>query len=190
MVKCPSCNSTNVSEILYGMPTYEAFEMAERGELLLGGCEVCDGQPDYGCLDCKFQWSKMSLPASAIKKLRFKVWENGPGFLDMMKTWVYEIHCDGKIVKYTYYGSSRKYTERREASVSEKKLMKLYNEIQKVVSSNSEDIIVSRVCDGSSYQLQVSYIDGSKEILDGDIGGDTIYKILVKFISREFDEVL
>ena len=188
MVRCPKCNSIHVSKILYGMPTYEAFEMADRGELILGGCEVWDNQPNYGCLNCKFQWSKVSLPASAIKKLRFKVWENGPGFLDIMKTWVYEIHRDGKVVKYTYYGKNRKYTEKRESSISERKLMKLYHEIQKVVSSNDEDIIVSRVCDGSSYQLQVSYIDGQKEILNGDINGGAIDKILVEFICMEFAE--
>ena len=38
MVRYLKCKSTHVSQILYGMLTYEAFEMAERGKLILGGC--------------------------------------------------------------------------------------------------------------------------------------------------------
>lgn len=187
MVKCPKCNSTNVSKIVYGMPTHEAFGMAERGELILGGCEVRDGQPDYGCLECNFQWSKMSLSASDIKKLRFKVWENGPGLCDLMKTWVYEIYYDGKVVEYSYCGKERKFAEKRETSVGETELMKLYCKIQKVISNNG--IIVSRICDGFSYQLQVSYIDGRKVFLNGDISGGTIDKILVEFVNMMLGEV-
>lgn len=29
---CPKCDSLNVIKILYGMPTHEAFLMAEEGE--------------------------------------------------------------------------------------------------------------------------------------------------------------
>ncbi len=188
MVKCPKCQSTHVSKIVYGLPTYEALEMVDRGELILGGCEVWDGQPDYGCLDCKFQWSKMSLSSSDIKKLRFKVWENGPGLRDMMKKWVYEIHCDGKAVEYTYCGKERKFAEKKETSVGKTELMKLYCEIQQIVSSNG--LIVCCICDGYSYQLQVTYSDGRKEILDGDIVGGKTDKILIEFILREFGEVL
>ena len=52
-VKCPKCGSSNVCEILYGMPTGEAHELAEQGKLILGGCDIIIDdlpQPDYGCL--------------------------------------------------------------------------------------------------------------------------------------------
>ncbi len=49
---CPSCGSTNALRILYGMPTHEAFEEAERGEFVLGGCVIGPESPDYECRDC------------------------------------------------------------------------------------------------------------------------------------------
>ena len=76
-VKCPRCGSNNVCEILYGMPTGEAFELAEQGKLILGGCDIIMDdlpQPDYGCLDCKFEWAPEMLLPSDIVKIRFKVW--------------------------------------------------------------------------------------------------------------------
>ena len=36
---CPECGG-EVLPVLYGMPTPEAFEAAERGEFRLGGCVV------------------------------------------------------------------------------------------------------------------------------------------------------
>jgi hypothetical protein len=50
--KCPACGSTNTVKILYGMPTHEAFEAAERGEIVLGGCCVSDTNPTRHCKDC------------------------------------------------------------------------------------------------------------------------------------------
>lgn len=184
MVKCPKCKSEHTARILYGMPTYEAFELAERGELILGGCEIWPGQPDYGCLDCKFQWSKGSLPVSAIKKMRFKVWENGPGFLEYMKTWVYEIYPEGKMIQYLYYGKNRKYSEREVKKATVQKVEELYKSIQEIVALDPMGIIECRVCDGCSYQLQVSYIDGRKEIIDGDVGSGTVDGMLMSFINK------
>lgn len=63
--------------ILYGMPTGEAFELAEQGNVILGGCEIImddTPQADYGCLDCKYEWVPELLPASDISKIRFKFW--------------------------------------------------------------------------------------------------------------------
>jgi len=34
--------------ILYGYPTPEAMEAAKRGEIILGGCLVSPGQPQFG----------------------------------------------------------------------------------------------------------------------------------------------
>lgn len=53
---CPKCKSKNVRKIMYGYPSYEAFEKAEAGKIVLGGCCISPDNPDYGCLDCKHQW--------------------------------------------------------------------------------------------------------------------------------------
>lgn len=51
--KCPACGSTDTAKILYGMPTHEAFEAAERGEIALGGCCVPTNGPYRQCKACK-----------------------------------------------------------------------------------------------------------------------------------------
>jgi hypothetical protein len=39
--------------IVYGYPTSELFEVAERGEVRLGGCVIGNESPDYECRDCR-----------------------------------------------------------------------------------------------------------------------------------------
>ncbi len=50
--KCPSCGSSRVVAVIYGMPTQEAFEQAAAGRLFLGGCCVGVDDPQWHCLDC------------------------------------------------------------------------------------------------------------------------------------------
>lgn len=49
---CPRCDSTEAVEIVYGYPTHETFEAAERGALRLGGCVIGPESPDYECGEC------------------------------------------------------------------------------------------------------------------------------------------
>lgn len=49
---CPNCGSSRVVEILYGFPDGSAFEEAEAGRLVLGGCCVGSDDPEWHCLDC------------------------------------------------------------------------------------------------------------------------------------------
>ncbi|WPX08760.1 hypothetical protein [Anaerocellum danielii] len=55
---CPKCGSKNVLEILYGYPDYKAFEEAEKGNIILGGCCISDNSPDFHCKDCNYEWKK------------------------------------------------------------------------------------------------------------------------------------
>lgn len=109
-LKCPKCGSSNVCEILYGMPTGEAYELAEQGKLILGGCDIIIGdlpQPDYGCLDCKFEWAPELLPASYMVKIRFKVWTSIGISEDIQRYTVYEMFPNGLVRIYRYEGTSR-----------------------------------------------------------------------------------
>lgn len=63
--KCPRCGSTSVVPILYGMPSHEAREAAERGELVIGGCEVEIGQPSHACRACGHRWEHRTVHAGA-----------------------------------------------------------------------------------------------------------------------------
>ncbi|WP_018350311.1 hypothetical protein [Longispora albida] len=45
---CPDCGEASIP-IMYGMPSYEAFQRAEAGELALGGCVVFEDAPRWRC---------------------------------------------------------------------------------------------------------------------------------------------
>jgi len=49
---CPRCHSAAVVRILYGLPSAEGFRMAERGEVMLGGCVVDASSPQWACTAC------------------------------------------------------------------------------------------------------------------------------------------
>jgi hypothetical protein len=52
--KCPKCNSKRIASILYGMPAYsEKLESdMQEGNIVLGGCCIEDGAPNWVCADC------------------------------------------------------------------------------------------------------------------------------------------
>jgi hypothetical protein len=50
---CPRRRSKNVIPIMYGYPTSEAGDEAEKGLIKLGGCCVSDDDPQWYCKDCK-----------------------------------------------------------------------------------------------------------------------------------------
>ncbi len=56
MIECPKCRSTNVIPIVYGFPSEELFERADRGEVKLGGCVIEDDNPNYFCKDCEAEF--------------------------------------------------------------------------------------------------------------------------------------
>ena len=60
---CPKCGSQDIREIVYGLPTDEAFELAEAGEVVLGGCFITFNDPDWCCMQCQHKWSDDSDPA-------------------------------------------------------------------------------------------------------------------------------
>ena len=54
---CPRCGARAIP-ILRGLPSLEAFEAADRGEIALGGCVVTDEDPDFTRtgFDCGLQF--------------------------------------------------------------------------------------------------------------------------------------
>ena len=54
-VTCPHCGAAALIPILYGEPTAEAAEEAERGELAIGGCLIAlddQGEPTNPARRC------------------------------------------------------------------------------------------------------------------------------------------
>lgn len=54
ILKCPKCKSNKVIPIVYGLFGPEGAEIAERGEIELGGCKVRDER--WSCSKCGNRW--------------------------------------------------------------------------------------------------------------------------------------
>lgn len=59
MKKCPRCGG-KLADIIYGLPSSEAFELEEKKEVYLGGCSIIIGieQPKYYCYSCDCKYYK------------------------------------------------------------------------------------------------------------------------------------
>ena len=53
---CPKCGSEQVLPIAYGEPGPEMWEMARRGEIVLGGCVTSGNDPQWSCKACGHRW--------------------------------------------------------------------------------------------------------------------------------------
>lgn len=53
---CPECQGDRTVPIIYGFPSQEIFEAAERGEVAIGGCVLEAHNPDWACPACEHRW--------------------------------------------------------------------------------------------------------------------------------------
>jgi len=53
---CPACKQKTGVDILYGMPSPEAFELAGKNLLALGGCCFDLDGPERSCTSCGHEW--------------------------------------------------------------------------------------------------------------------------------------
>ena len=51
-LKCPACSSEDTLPMAYGLPSPETKAMAERGEVVIGGCNIWPDMPDRECRSC------------------------------------------------------------------------------------------------------------------------------------------
>ena len=185
-VKCPRCGSNNVCEILYGMPTGEAFELAEQGKLILGGCDIIMDdlpQPDYGCLDCKFEWAPEMLLPSDIVKIRFKVWTSTECSGESQKYMIYEMFQDGLIRIYQYIGKSRKVVTKETKQTDANEVSKLSAALQKELKT---PFAARERREGeSAFNLQITYIDWRKIVVDSedDMAGE-FWNLMKRFVEK------
>lgn len=49
-----------------------------------------------------------------------------------------------------------------------------------------KNIMEAQVCDGYGYTLQITYKDGRKRVIEGDIGGGTIDGIMGNYLKKIF----
>ena len=185
---CPKCKSENIVPIIYGDPSHETLEEAEKGNLKLGECEMLiDGlaMPDRFCKDCKTKWCVDRLEADAIKKVRFKYWSNW-GFYEpdsiVEAQWVFEIFKDGIIKYFAYPRESRKVLDKDKVIISTKRVQEFYEKLLDDLKPWNA-AYECQVCDGCSYRLDITYCDGRKKSHTGDIGGGTVDKLVLDFLE-------
>lgn len=55
---CPQCGESDVAEILYGLPddTEELSRELQARRVILGACVIDDGDPQWHCNACGFEW--------------------------------------------------------------------------------------------------------------------------------------
>ena len=68
--QCPKCGSKNSIEIIYGIPVPELFQEAEAGKVKLGDCCIFEGNPDYFCKGCEYEWNREQAIDSAYRKIK------------------------------------------------------------------------------------------------------------------------
>lgn len=60
-IVCPNCKSSDIAEILYGLPTISrALKKAiEEKKVSLGGCLIYAGAPQWVCNKCSFKFGEI-----------------------------------------------------------------------------------------------------------------------------------
>ncbi len=188
-VMCPECKSKNIIPVMYGMPTYEASQAAERGEIKLGGCEVyIDGckMPDRYCKDCEYEWSTDHFVAEDIVKIRFRYWSTWGCYdpeSDEEEQWAYEVFPDGRVKYFAYPRNSRRVLDKETIQISKEAVEDFYNQVIRLYRPWTV-IEECRICDGCSYELTITYADNRKKKMTGDLGGGTVDKTVTDFLVR------
>jgi hypothetical protein len=58
---CPRCGASAVAKIVYGLPAFdeELVREVEAGRVVLGGCCVWEGMPQWRCRTCNHEWDAL-----------------------------------------------------------------------------------------------------------------------------------
>lgn len=68
--QCHKCGSKNTLKIIYGLPGPVLFQDAEAGKIKLGGCCIEEGDPEYACKACGFEWNYNQAVDTAYNKIK------------------------------------------------------------------------------------------------------------------------
>src|SRR4051812_41441411 len=66
---CPGCGRQDSVPLLGGLPDGEAFHLAERGLISLGGCMVPGETPAFSCRSCGLDWGRDDDPTADEQQL-------------------------------------------------------------------------------------------------------------------------
>jgi hypothetical protein len=173
-MKCPKCKSKNVKPILWGMPTYDAYN---SGKYYIGGCcipIIGDHISDYGCLDCDFLWCKKDFRAEDIKKIFIKI-QRSWGLLEDLETKYYRVYCDGRIIAYSTKGNSRKWQWKQEGKMSIKQFQKLARYLIEIILYKIPPEYEDEICDGDLLTVSIEFPDERKSTYSHFLQGTSVW---------------
>ena len=97
--KCPHCGNREGIPIVYGYPSMELAEEAEKGKVVLGGCCVMEDNPVYHCDRCQHQWNRSEAEEAAYGEITGLIASVG-GYFDGFSQ--VEIDFDTRQVSWTH----------------------------------------------------------------------------------------
>src|SRR5690554_2209688 len=149
--KCPKCGSLNVIKIMYGMPTNEAFLMAEEGKIKLGGCCITDSDPEYFCKDCENEWDRQNAinhVYQQIKGIKASVGGHFDGY--------YEVEMDFESRKLTWSHLGAGTEEHYEKTIRPSSLDRFIEELKMLDFLNwKSKYIEPGICDGTQWSVEI-----------------------------------
>jgi hypothetical protein len=149
--KCPKCGSLNVIKILYGMPTHEAFLMAEEEKIKLGGCCITDSDPEYYCKDCENELDRQTAIDNAYKEIKGITASVGGYFGGYYEV---EIDFQSRKLKWNHLGDGSK--DYYEKIIRQNTLDKFIDELKLLDLLNwKSKYIEPGVCDGTQLSLEI-----------------------------------
>lgn len=95
--------------------------------------------------------------------------------------WAFEIFPDGVIKYYAYPRAGRKVLDKDKVQIDASRVIAFYDDLLQVFKP-WYDFVDCKVCDGCSYELNITYIDGRKKKRTGDVGGGSIDKTIMEFL--------
>ena len=79
---CPECGQENSVPLIYGLPGFDAFRLAERGLVALGGCLMPGEEAAFSCRSCELEWGRDSDPTADEAELAGLL---GVGYADVVR---------------------------------------------------------------------------------------------------------
>lgn len=177
--QCPKCGSSNVLDIMYGMPTMEVFEMYERGEIKLGGCCVTGEDPQYYCRDCENEWDREAAIKHAYRTIRgvnVKIDNDSQGAIEVA------IDLEQGTVKWLHNRADGQESGERRLTPKQQALIR--KEFRRVNLLNWQTKYVNNDCtNGPNWQLEIMRT-GRKLKKSGHHAGPTQWSDFCKVIRQ------
>lgn len=176
---CPSCESKNIAQIVYGEPTFETSMKARTGKIHIGGCMWPMDGPEYFCNDCRFEWNKEEAMNAAYRKISVIKAEVGGHFggcysvtIDLIRFEIVWDHMEGDAQE-TYRKSIRRKTA--------DDIVEALNHINLLKWKSK--YVEEGICDGTQWSVEIK-MDGRQIEKSGSNKFPTEWVLFCQLIRR------